>query len=173
MRQNPLLRFSSLAMCIVSAVISSSAQSTPTLPPQVKVTFYASGNFLKSAMPGYKYGKFSGRIMDEYNQLAMLTFDRFVTFNLDPGPHTFSANSWMIPRPETGGHLKVDLVAGKHYYIGVYLQTYLYLSRFRLEERTCDEAQQENKSTKPLDAKHIKDYGVPRFVSDTSFPTCP
>jgi hypothetical protein len=149
------------------------AQGNTVAPAQVKVTFYASGNFLKSAMPGYKYGKFTGRIMDEYDQLTMLTFDHFVTFNLDPGPHTFSANSWMIASPELGGHLKIDLVAGKHYYIRAYQQSLYFASRFRLEERTCEEAQKENQSTKPLGQKHLKDYGIPRVVAESSFPTCP
>ncbi len=27
--------------------------------------------------------------MDEYDQLAMLLPGHFITFNLDPGPHTF------------------------------------------------------------------------------------
>jgi hypothetical protein len=90
-------------------------QQTSPGSAQAQVTFYSNGNFAKSILPGYKYGKFNGRIMDEYDQLAMLTPGHYVTFNLDPGEHTFSNNSWMIPRPEGGGHVKVDLVGGKHY----------------------------------------------------------
>jgi|SRR5580765_3379420 len=173
MQQNVLFRALGLAICFIPSAFPQSTSTPAAALPQVKVTFYASGHFVKSAMPGYKYGKFSGRIMDEYDQLAMLTYDHFVTFNLDPGPHTFSANSWLIPRPEAGGHLKLDLVVGKHYYIGAYLQPLLYLSKYRLEERTCQEARQENESTKALERKHIKDYGETRFISETSFPTCP
>jgi hypothetical protein len=173
MQPNVLLRLSALAICLVPANLSLFAQGATVVSPQVQVTFYSSGNFLKSAMPGYKYGKFSGRIMDEYDQLAMLTFDHFITFNLDPGPHTFSANSWMIPRPEGGGHLKIDLVVGKHYYIGTYLEPLLVASKFRFEQRTCEEAQQENKNTKSLERKHLKDYGLARVFAETSFPTCP
>ena len=173
MRPKVLLRFSVVAVCLVSANLFLFAQGTAVAPPQVKVTFYSSGNLLKSVAPGYKYGKFLGRIMDEYDQLAMLTSDRFVTFNLDAGEHTFSANSWVMPRPEAGGHLKIDLAPGKHYYIAAYQQPLYVVSRFWLKERTCEEAREENKNTKPLDPKHLKDYGGPRVISETSFPVCP
>jgi hypothetical protein len=148
-------------------------QSKTVGPPQVQVTFYSSGSFLKAAIPGYKYGNFAGRIMDEYDQLAMLTPGHFITFELDPGPHTFSANTWMLPRPEGGGHLTIDLVAGQHYYIGTYLQSLVLVSNFRIEQRTCQEAQQDNKTTQPLDQKHLNKYGIARVVTETSFPTCP
>ncbi len=173
MRSSALLLFSSFAVCLASALLTGVAQGTTAVVPQVQVTFYSSGSFLKSAMPGYKYGKFSGRIMDEKGQLAMLTPGHFITFNLDPGQHILSANSWMIPSPEAGGHLKIDLVSGRHYYIGTYLEPLFVASKFRIEQRTCQEAQQDNKSAKPLEQKHIKEYGLARVVVESSFPTCP
>jgi hypothetical protein len=165
------LRFLGLVVCLMSVHQSLLAQGTPATAAQV--TFYSTGSFLKAAAPGYKYGKFVGRIMDEYDQLAMLTPGHFVTFNLDPGKHTFSANSWMIPRPEGGGHLEIDLVAGKHYYVGAYLESLVLISTFRMEQRTCEQAQQDNKNSKPLDRKHLRDYGLARVLAETSFPTCP
>jgi len=111
--------------------------------------------------------------MDEYDQLARLTPGYFVTFNLDPGPHTFSSNSWLIARPEGGGHLEITLVAGQHYYIATYLQPLLLVSNYRLEQRTCEEATQDNVNAKPLDRKHLKNYGQPRVFVETSFPACP
>lgn len=176
-----------LTLCLVLPVKPSFAQavSTPQVAPteqnasvpggspnQALVTFFSSGHFLKSAAPGYKHGKFTGRIMDEHDQLAMLTFDCFVTFHVDAGPHTFSANSWLLPRPDTGGHLKLDLVAGKHYFIGAYSQSFLYYTRFRLEEHTCQEAKEQNESTKPLDPEHLKDYGKNKYMAETAFPAC-
>jgi hypothetical protein len=103
----------------------------------------------------------------------MLTPGHFITFNLDPGPHTLAANSWMIPSPEGGGHLKIDLVPGQHYYIGTWLEPLFIAPKFRIEQRTCQQAQQDNKSAKPLEQKHIKEYGLARVVVESSFPTCP
>ena len=119
--------------------------------PQVQVTFYSSGSFLKSAMPDYKYGKFSGRIMDEKGQLAMLT----------PGHRVLQFTD--------DGLFRWD----DRYYIGTYLEPLFVASKFRIEQRTCQEAQQGNKSAKPLEQKHIKEYGLARVVVESSFPTCP
>jgi hypothetical protein len=173
MRSSALLQFLGLTLCLAWTIRSLGAQSTTAAAPQALVTFYSNGNFLKSTLPGYKYGKFSGRIMDEYDQLAMLTPGHFVTFNLDPGPHTFSANSWLIARPETGGHLEINLAAGQHYFIGTYLQPLLFVSNYRLEQHTCQEAKKDNINAKPLEQKHLKDYGLPRVLVETSFPACP
>ncbi len=149
------------------------AQGTATASPQVEVTFYSSGSFLKGMIPGDKHAKFSGRIMDGDKQLAMLTPNHFVTFNLDPGQHTLTANSWMIASPKGGGHLKINLLPGQHYYIGAYLEPLVVASKFRVEQRSCQQAQQENKTTTPLEPKHIKDYGLARAVSQAAFPACP
>jgi hypothetical protein len=157
----------SLALSIALAPACSVAQATTS--PQVEVTFYSSGSFLKSAIPFNKHAKFAGRIMDGDNQLAMLMYGRFVTFKLDPGEHTLTANSWMIASPLAGGHLKINLVPGQHFYVGAYLESLTVVSRFRLEQRTCQEAQQD----KPLKPEHIKEYGLPRAVTGASFPVCP
>jgi hypothetical protein len=152
-----------------------SISQTVTSPePKAQVTIYSSGNFLKAAMPGYKYGDFIGRIFDEYDQLAYLRPGYFVTFDLDPGPHTFSANTWLSSRPEGGGHLTIDLVANHHYYVGTYTETtpLLVISAFRLEQRTCQQAIDDNLHTKPLDPKQLKKYGQATAVAETSFPRC-
>jgi hypothetical protein len=169
-----LVRFGFLGVALSVALthVFSVAQVTTTVSPRVEVTFYSSGSFLKSAIPGDKHAKFSGRIMDGDKQLAMLTYGQFVTFNLDPGQHTLTANSWMITSPVGGGHLKINLVPGEHYYVGAYLESLVVASKFRLELRTCQEAQQDNKTTKPLKREHIKEYGLPRAVAEASFPTC-
>ncbi len=179
MRCSAVLRAAPAVLGLVLLPTALSAQSTPPAtaapqptPEQVQVTFYSSGSFFKGAVPGYKYGMFNGRIMDEYDQLAMLTPGHFVTFNLDAGPHTFSSNSWMIPRPEGGGHLELDLVPGHHYFIGTYLQNLPFLSLYRIEQRTCEQAQQDNAHTSPLAPKHLKKYGGPRVIAETSFPAC-
>jgi hypothetical protein len=148
------------------------AQQTSVGGAQAQVTFYSSGSFAKSIVPGYKFGKFIGRIMDEFDQLAMLTPGHYVTFNLDPGEHTLSNNSWMIPRPEGGGHAKVNLVGGKHYYIATFLRSVPIGMDFRMEVRTCEQAQMDNEHSTPLDRKQLKEYGEARVVAETTFPSC-
>ncbi len=86
----------------------------------------------------------------------MLPFGQFVTFNLDPGQHILTANSWMITSPVGGGHLKINLVPGQHYYVGAYLESLVIASKFRLEQRTCQEAQQDNKTTKPSNGSILR-----------------
>lgn len=164
-----------IGISLLLSISTSTLSQTVTPPaPKAQVTFYSSGSFLKADIPGYQYGAFVGRIFDEYDQLAMMRPGYFITFNLDPGPHTFSANSWMSPRPEGGGHLTVDLVANRHYYVGTYTENtpLLVISTFRLEQRTCQQADDDNLNTKPLDAKHLKKYGHATVVAEPSFPRC-
>jgi hypothetical protein len=173
MRLLARFRFLGVAFFLALANPFSLAQGTTTASPQVQVTFYSSGSFLKSAIPGDKHAKFSGRIMDGDKQLAMLTPNQFVTFNLDPGEHTLTANSWMIASPVGGGHLKINLLPGQHYYIATYLESLVIASKFRVEQRSCQQAQEQNKATKPLKQEHIKEYGLARVVVETAFPACP
>jgi hypothetical protein len=168
-----MTRIPNIVLCAALAAAPALSQGPTTSTPQAQVTFYSSGGHWKAGLPGYKYGAFKGHIIDEYDQLAMLSPGEFVTFNLDPGPHTLSNNSWMNPRPEGGGHLEINLVAGQHYYIATFYRSAPIGWDFRLEQRTCQQAQLDNEKTKPLDRKHLKDYGAPRAVSETSFPTCP
>jgi hypothetical protein len=167
-----LTRLPLLTACVIilhGVGVAEDSQPSPKVP----VTFYSSGSFLKGSIPGYKYGKFAGRIMDGHQQLAMLEPDRFVTFNLDPGEHTFTANTWMISSPAGGGHIKLDLVPGQHYYVGAYIRTFPLVADFRMEQRSCQQAQDDNRKTKPLDQKHLRDYGSARVLSETTFPACP
>jgi hypothetical protein len=172
MRLLAVCRGAAAALCLLAFGDHLRAQAAPAAPQQVQVTFYSSGSLLKGGLPGYKYGAFTGRIMDEYDQLAMLTPGHFVTFNLDPGPHTLSVNAWLLATPKGGGHVKLNLVPGRHYFIATFLESYLYVSRFRIEERTCEQAQQDNMETTPLDRKHLKSYGQPRVADDSAFPAC-
>lgn len=143
-------------------------------PPRAQVTFYSTGSFWKASMPGYKYGKFAGPIFDEKHQLAYIKPGHFITFNLAPGPHTFSTNYWMIESSKGGAHLKVDLVANQHYYIGTYLKTtpLLVISTPHMEETTCLGAQKDAIKAKPLEYDDLEKDGIPFAVSETAFPQC-
>jgi hypothetical protein len=167
------VRYALLISCLAVLQSPALAQQTSAGGAQAQVTFYSSGSFAKSILPGYKYGKFIGRIMVEHDQLAMLTPGHYVTFNLDPGEHTLSNNSWMIARPEGGGHVKVDLVGGKHYYIATFLRSVPIGWDFRMELRSCEQAQKDNEHATPLDQEHLKEYGKSRVIAETTFPACP
>jgi hypothetical protein len=148
-------------------------QNAPPALPKAHVTLYSSGSFWKSAKPGYKHGDFAGRIFIGDDQLATIRPGHFVTFALDPGIHTFSAGTWLLTKPVGAAHLQVDLQPGQHYDLGTYLETtLLFGSEFRIELSDCDDAQKDNLKTRPLDAKHLKDYGKTRVVTQTSFPPC-
>ncbi len=166
------VRYALVISCLAVLLMPTLAQQVSAGGAPAQVTFYSSGSFAKGILPGYKYGKFTGRIMDEYDQLAMLTPGHYVTFNLDPGDHTLSNNSWMIARPEGGGHMKVNLVGGKHYYIATFLRSVPIGWDFRMEVRTCEQAQKDNEHATPLDPEHLKEYGKPRVVPETTFPPC-
>ena len=151
------------------------AQDKSVGAPQAQVTFYSTGSFWKAARPGYKYGTFAGLIFDDKHRLANITPGHFITFDLAPGPHIFSANYWVGQNPKGGAHLKVDLVANQHYYIGTYFKTtsLLIISTPRIEQSTCQDAQKDAASAKPLESKHLEQEGIPLALSETSFPRCP
>jgi hypothetical protein len=166
------MRIAALCLTLVIAWVPTLSLAQSPAPPTAKVTFYSSGSMWKASIPFYKHGQFAGRIMDGDKQLAMLRPGKFVTFNLDPGEHTLAANSWMIASPVAGGRLKIKLEPGQHYYVGAYIETVNIVTIFRLEEHTCEKAQLDNKTTKPLKTEHIKDYGRPREATETVFPPC-
>jgi hypothetical protein len=150
------------------------AQDKTVEPEQAVVTFYSSGNPWLGGLPGYKHGVFTGRLFDEYDELVFIRPGQFITFKLDAGPHTFSANNWMVHSPKGGGHLEVDLVAGQHYYIATFFsQAAVVVPLPLLEKRTCEAAQKESAKAAPLATKHLKPYAAGRVVAETTFPACP
>jgi hypothetical protein len=149
------------------------AQDKAAEPPQALVTFYSTGSFWKNGIPGYKHGNFVGLIFDEYDELAFIRPGHFITFKLDAGQHTFSANNWMIRSPKGGGHLQVDLLAGQHYYVATFFsQAAVVMPLPLLEKRICEDAQKDAAKSTPLDSSQLKKYGTPRAVDETSFPGC-
>jgi hypothetical protein len=165
-----------MRMLIIASVsllgAGASVAQTPTPPatvPTALVTFYSSGNFWSMG----KRGKFMGQIFDGSDRLTYLTAGRFVTFQLDAGKHVFAANTWLSPTQTGGGHLKLDLVAGQHYYVAAYLDNRgVLIPLFRLEQHPCDQAQKETAKVKPLDPDDLHKYGQGHAVIESSFPIC-
>ena len=58
-----------------------------------------------------------GKVFDEYAELTLLQRNRFITFNLEPGHHTLSANRWVTTGPTGGTQVDINLLPGHHYYI--------------------------------------------------------
>jgi hypothetical protein len=79
----------------------------------------------------------------------------------------------MFTSPAGGGHIKVNLLPKQHYYYATYQEDLGPVPGFRIEQHSCQQAQQENRTAKPLEQKHIKDYGLARAVADAAFPACP
>jgi hypothetical protein len=162
-----------LIMASVSLLrVGASAAQTPAPPaavPTALVTFFSGGNFLTMG----KHGKFMGQILDGSDRLAYLTAGHFVTFQLDAGKHVFAANSWLNPTPTGGGHLELDLVAGRHYYVAAYLDNRgVLVPLFRLEQHPCDQVQKETAKVKPLDPNDLHKYGQGHAVIESRFPIC-
>jgi hypothetical protein len=172
--QELTVRSAIICLCLSLWALPVFSQVKAAESPQALVTFYSTGSFWKSGIPGYKHGSFAGLIFDEYDELALIGPGHYITFKLDAGPHTFSANSWMIPTPTGGGHLKVDLVANQHYYIATfYSAATVVLTLPSLENRTCEAAQKETAKATPLAPKHLRKYGATRVVDETALPPCP
>jgi hypothetical protein len=164
-----------LRILVASAVLplSARAQTSPTAPLQAQVTFYSTGSFWKGGLPGYKHGVFVGLLFDDKAPLAHMKPGRFVTFTFAPGPHTFSTNYWVHRSPSGGAHLKLDLVAGQHYYVGTYFETDVVVSLPRIELTSCLNAQRDAAKAKPLEQKNIEKPALSVATTETSFPSCP
>ncbi len=142
--------------------------TSPAIVPTALVTFYSSGNFWSMG-----HGKFIGEILDGGHQLTLLTAGHFVTFQLDAGEHVFAANSWLNPTQTGGGHLKLDLIAERHYYVAAYLDNRgILVPLFRLEQHPCDQVQKETVKVKPLNPEDLHNYGQRHAVIESNFPPC-
>jgi hypothetical protein len=151
------------------------AQNAAPALPQAQVTFYSHRVTMLGGLPGHEHAAFKGRIYDEDRQLAFMEPARFVTFNFTPGPHAFSATWWITKHATSGAHVTLDLVANQHYFIETFVVNTNLSGAVKLyiTEVTCEGAQRENVSTKPLEPTHLRSDGIPLAVHETSFPQCP
>jgi hypothetical protein len=159
---------SSLAILLLS--LPAFAQDTSPAPSQVQVTFYSGGKTFMM-LPGSR-SAFMGKVFDEDRELAILGRHRFVTFNLAPGIHVLSSNWWLTTGPAGGTHITINLRAGIHYYISTSFEEVGLGTKIIMKEVTCEDAQQANTDTKPLEQKHLKPDGVVSALAQTTFPRC-
>jgi hypothetical protein len=123
-------------------------------------------------LPGSR-AAFAGKVFDGDNQLALMGKRRYVTFSLPVGLHVLSSNWWMTTGPAGGSHITINLLADHHYYISTSFEEMgLGGTRMVVKEVSCEEAQQANSNTKPLEQKHLKQLGIATVVAETTFPQC-
>jgi hypothetical protein len=166
-----MTRLARIFLCVLPLPLPSFAQNTVPAPLPVQVTFYSSGKTFMM-LPGRR-AAFMGKIFDEDHELALLGRHRFVTFNLTPGIHELSSNWWLTTGPAGGTHLTVNLVAGIHYYISTsFEEVGLGGTKIIMKGVTCEDAQQANIDTKPLEQKHLRPDGIASALTQTTFPQC-
>ena len=170
------LRLTRVIVTTLISVLPATAQTASSALPQAQVTFYSHGVTALGGLPGHNPGAFKGRIFDEDHQLAFMEPGHFVTFNLAPGLHTFSATWWTAKHAKSGAHVLLNLVADQQYFIEtMVLNSGFMFSNVNLfiKEVTCEGALQDNVRNKPLEPTHLRPDGVPLAVATTAFPQCP
>ena len=171
-----MTRLLNFSRCVLFGIAATSlfAQDKTADPQLAPVTFYSTGSFWKSSVPGYNHGPFDGMIFDGKSQLAHISPGHFVTFNLSPGQHIFAANYWVSRTSKGGAHLKIDLAPNHHYYVGTYFKTtpLLVLSTPRIEQASCEDAQKHAQGATPLESKHVDKESITLLVSESAFPHC-
>jgi hypothetical protein len=166
-----MTRLARIFLGILLLPLPAFAQDTPPAPSPVQVTFYSSGKTFMT-LPGSR-AAFVGKVFDEDRELALPGRRRFVTFNLAPGIHVLSSNWWLTTGPAGGTHLTINLVAGIHYYISTsFEEAGLGGTKIIMKEVTCEDAQQANVDTKPLEQKHLRPDGIASALTQTTFPQC-
>jgi hypothetical protein len=163
-----------LACPVAFAAQENGLQTPPSNAKDPLVTFVNNGFSLTGGLPNQKSEEFRGRLFVGEEPLAMMSGPHFVTFHFDPGPIEFTAQTWMAPGTLGGAHLKLNLVAGKHYFVEVRTRiSWPVTKEFGIKEITCDEARKAHEQDKQLEAKHLNNAGQATFVAETSFPACP
>jgi hypothetical protein len=163
-----------LAYSALSVAQSNTPQATPSSTTDPLVTFVDNGFSPAGGLPGQKSEGFRGKLFVGDEPLAMMGGAHFVTFHFDPGPIEFTAQTWVASGPLGGAHLKLNLVAGKHYFVEVRTRVSWPATKgFGIKEITCDEARKAHEQDKQLEAKHLNNAGQATFVAETSFPACP
>jgi hypothetical protein len=180
-RQSTSKKFTSrvvIALVALACPVAFAAQDNGLQTPSSNVkdplvTFVNNGFSLTGGLPNQKSEEFRGKLFVGDEPLAMMSGARFVTFHFDPGPIEFTAQTWMASGPLGGAHLKLNLVAGKHYFVEVRTRVSWPVTKgFGIKEITCDEARKAHEQDKQLEAKHLNNAGQATFVPETSFPAC-
>jgi hypothetical protein len=168
-----------IALVVLTCPVASIAQgntpqATASSAKDPLVTFVNNGFSLTGGLPSQKSEGFRGKLFVGDEPLAMMSGAHFVTFHFDPGPIEITAQTWMASGTLGGAHLKLNLVAEKHYFVEVRTRvSWPATKAFGIKEITCDEARKEHEHDKPLESKHLDNAGQATLAAETSFPACP
>lgn len=162
----------------VLALLSFASESK-IIAQEALVTFYTHGTSL-SGMPGTKHGVFFGGIYDGdqaivyFHEGFVVKNDRFVTFHLPAGDHDFSAS--YSKRPAKEHHIRVALEPGHHYFFRASSESsgviVVESEKGRLDQVSCQTAQDEAHSLKPLNPKHQTPILLSSRSRQADFPKC-
>jgi hypothetical protein len=141
------------------------------------VTFYT-----PFVTPSHLVGQFTGlgktapglgRIYDGDRTLAHIVPNRFVTFLLTAGPHTFSAMAQVPRRPDKDHMVTVELKAGEHYFFRLTNRNKTFLIETDLAAVDCATAATESMKSLPLDPKEVAEDMRGLLSPTNTLPACP
>ena len=140
------------------------------------VTFYT-----PFVTPSHLVGQFTGlgktapalgRIYDGDRTLAHIVPNRFVTFLLPAGQHTFSAMAQVPRRPDKDHMVTVELKAGEHYFFRLTNRNKTFLIETELATVDCATAATESMKSLPLDPKEVSEDMRSLLSPANAFPAC-
>ncbi len=164
------LSFPALALFLLSCPMLTFAQTAT-------VTFYTpfvTASHLVRQFTGLgKTAPALGRIYDGEHTLAQIVPNRFVTFLLPAGQHTFSAMAQVPRRPDKDHMVNVELKAGEHYYFRLTNRNKTFLIETDLAAVDCATAAAESMKSLPLDPKEVSEDMRSLLSPASTLPACP
>lgn len=161
--------FLALAFLLLSCPLLAFAQTAT-------VTFYT-----PFATPSRLVGQFTGlgktapalgMIYDGDRTLAHIVPNRFVTFLLPAGQHTFSAMAQVPRRPDKDHMVPVELKAGEHYFFRLTNRNKTFLIETELAAVDCATAATESLKSLPLDPKEVSEDMRSLLSPASALPAC-
>ncbi len=153
--------------------------ATPCMAQTAKVTFYSPTMTRKEAAKILTVPvgtePFTGWIYETDKKLANIWIGQFVTFNFDPGKHTFSSSKQPAKSPKSA--LELDLQKGETYCVRVTMKyentvvvPLMAFSQARFTQIPCAQAKQEAERLKPLAKKRVDKAALENWDLSQKFP---
>jgi hypothetical protein len=170
-RKTPLRRFPLLVLAFLLLPCPWFA-----IAQNATVTFYT-----PFATPSHLMGQFTGlgksapalgRIYDGERILAQIVPNRFVTFLLPAGQHTFSAIAQVPRHPDKDHIIPVELKAGEHYFFRLTNRNKALLIETELAAVDCATATKESTKSQPLDPKDVQEEMRSLLSPMSALPAC-
>jgi len=167
-------RLMAFSILFLSSVMLSHAQAST-------ITFYAPGSMWKGlgaqeiTVGTYNRVTFAGSVFDGDERMGWLRHGHFVSFQVTPGHHIFSA-SYSSKHPANNATLPLDVEAGKNYFVGLRGKRYgaLFVAYFAgiIEEKSCSEAFSEASGFEAAPSKWAAKEWRAKLINQPYFPKC-